>query len=53
MLDKAKKVLRKNNISFHGSGRTKRGPVITFRGMHAQDDAFEVLSRRNLIPSKR
>jgi len=53
MLDKAKKVLRKNNVSFHGSGKTKQGPVITFKGLHAQDDAFKVLIRQNLIRSKR
>lgn len=53
MLDKAKKVLRKNNISFHGTARTNQGAVLTFQNMHAQDDAFQILSKQGLIPSKR
>ncbi len=53
MLDKARKALEKNNISFHGTSRTAQGPVLTFKNMHDQDDAFQVLSKQDLIPSKR
>ena len=53
MIDEAKKALRKNNISFHGTSKTAKGPALTFQNMHDQDDAFQVLSKQGLIPSKR
>lgn len=53
MLDKAKDALRKNKISYHGDSKTPEGPVLTFQNMHDQDDAFQILSKKGLIPSKR